>query len=49
MKNDKTCHLDDEGNYYAALDYDYPSIEELYHELIKYKVFNPHVFINISD
>lgn len=37
-KNDKTCHLDDQGDYLASLDYDYPSLEEIYRELLKTKI-----------
>jgi integrin beta 1 len=37
-KNDKTCHLDDQGDYTASLDYDYPSLEEIYRELLRTKI-----------
>lgn len=37
-KNDKTCHLDESGNYLASMDYDYPSLEEIYRELLKTKI-----------
>jgi integrin beta 1 len=37
-KNDKTCHLNDNGDYMASLDYDYPSLEEIYRELLKRRI-----------
>lgn len=37
-KNDKTCHLNEDGDYLASLDYDYPSLEEIYRELLKTKI-----------
>lgn len=37
-KNDKRCHLDEKGDYMASLKYDYPSLEEIYRELLKTKV-----------
>lgn len=37
-KNDKTCHLDANGEYEGSLLYDYPSLEEMYRELVKNKV-----------
>lgn len=37
-KNDKRCHLNDKGEYMASLEYDYPSLEEIYRELLKTKV-----------
>lgn len=37
-RNDKKCHLDQSGNYVAALELDYPSLEEIYHELIRTKI-----------
>jgi integrin beta 1 len=37
-KNDKTCHLNSNGDYMASLEYDYPSLEEIYRELLKSKV-----------
>lgn len=37
-KNDKKCHLNSDGDYMASLDYDYPSLEEIYRELLKAKV-----------
>lgn len=37
-KNDKTCHLNEDGDYMASLDYDYPSLEEIYRELLKAKI-----------
>lgn len=37
-KNDKKCHLDENGKYLKALELDYPSVEEIYHVLIDKKV-----------
>lgn len=37
-KNDKKCHLNDEGDYMASLEFDYPSIEEIYRELTRSKI-----------
>lgn len=37
-KNDKTCHLNEAGDYMASLDYDYPSLEEIFRELLKTKI-----------
>lgn len=37
-KNDKTCHLSEDGDYLASLDYDYPSLEEIYRELLRTKI-----------
>lgn len=37
-KNDKQCYLDENGDYMASLDMDYPSLEEIYRELLKRKV-----------
>lgn len=37
-KNDKTCHLSEDGDYLASLDFDYPSLEEIYRELLKTKI-----------
>lgn len=37
-RNDKSCHLDEKGDYMASLEYDYPSLEEIYRELLKSKV-----------
>lgn len=37
-KNDKRCYLDENGDYTASLDMDYPSLEEIYRELLKRKV-----------
>lgn len=36
-KNPGVCNLDKEGNYVGALDYDYPSLEELYLKLLEKK------------
>jgi protocadherin alpha len=37
-KNDKACHLNDQGDYMASLEFDYPSLEEIYRELVKTKI-----------
>lgn len=37
-KNDKTCHLSETGDYMASLDFDYPSLEEIYRELLRTKI-----------
>lgn len=37
-RNDKTCHLSADGDYLASLDYDYPSLEEIYRELLRTKI-----------
>lgn len=37
-KNDKRCHLDENGDYVASLEMDYPSLEEIYRELLRTKV-----------
>lgn len=37
-KNDKLCHLSDEGDYLESLELDYPSLEDIYRELLKRKV-----------
>lgn len=37
-KNDKRCHLDENGDYTASLDFDYPSLEEIYRELLRSKI-----------
>lgn len=37
-RHDKSCHLDDKGDYIASLEYDYPSLEEIYRELLKTKI-----------
>lgn len=36
--NDRQCHLSAQGEYLATLDQDYPSLEEMYHELGRRKV-----------
>ncbi|KAH8269348.1 hypothetical protein KR018_006001, partial [Drosophila ironensis] len=36
-RNDKQCHLNDAGEYTGSLDYDYPSLEEIYRELLRRK------------
>uniref|UniRef100_A0A1B0DC03 Integrin beta n=1 Tax=Phlebotomus papatasi TaxID=29031 RepID=A0A1B0DC03_PHLPP len=38
MKNDKLCHLNEEGEYLASTKIDYPSVEEIYRTLAKQKV-----------
>lgn len=38
QKNDKKCHLNAEGEYLGSLVYDYPSLEEIYRELVKKKI-----------
>lgn len=38
QKNDKTCHLSEDGDYLASLSYDYPSLEEIYRELLRTKI-----------
>lgn len=37
-RNDKKCHLNTKGEYTASLVQDYPSLEEIYRELINKKV-----------
>lgn len=37
-KNDKTCHLNENGDYMASLEFDYPSLEEIYRELLRAKI-----------
>ena len=37
-RNDKQCHLSLKGDYLASLEYDYPSLEEIYRELMKRKI-----------
>lgn len=41
-KNDKKCHLDDDGTYLASLEMDYPSLEEIYREMLRRKVSIKH-------
>ncbi|KAI8125712.1 Integrin beta-nu [Lucilia cuprina] len=36
--NDKKCHLNAQGEYLGSLEYDYPSLEEIYRELVKRKI-----------
>ncbi|XP_059617120.1 integrin beta-nu [Phlebotomus argentipes] len=38
MKNDKLCHLSDDGEYLASTEIDYPSLEEIYRTLTKHKI-----------
>lgn len=37
-KSDKQCHMGDDGQYIASLEFDYPSLEEIYWILIEHKV-----------
>ncbi|GJQ76950.1 hypothetical protein Trydic_g15147 [Trypoxylus dichotomus] len=37
-KNPGICLVDSDGMYLGALDYDYPSLEEIYRKLLQYKV-----------
>lgn len=37
-RNDRRCHLSAHGEYMAALQLDYPSLEEMYYELVRRKV-----------
>lgn len=37
-KNDKQCHLSESGEYLGSLVYDYPSLEEIYRELLRTKI-----------
>lgn len=37
-KNDKRCHLNADGEYMTSLEYDYPSLEEIYRELLRTKI-----------
>ncbi|XP_017094933.3 integrin beta-nu isoform X1 [Drosophila bipectinata] len=36
-RNDKKCHLNSAGEYTGSLEYDYPSLEEMYRELLRRK------------
>lgn len=38
QRNDKKCHLNEQGEYLGSLQYDYPSLEEIYRELLKRKI-----------
>ncbi|KAL9924309.1 integrin betanu subunit isoform 2-T2 [Glossina fuscipes fuscipes] len=38
QRNDKKCHLNEHGEYLGSLQYDYPSLEEIYRELLKRKI-----------
>lgn len=38
QKNDKQCHLDQNGEYMQSLQQDYPSLEEIYREMLRRKV-----------
>lgn len=44
-KNDKQCHLNDSGDYMASLQMDYPSLEEIYRELLRRKVRSPRLLL----
>lgn len=37
-KNEQVCRLNADGEYTAALDMDYPSLEEIYRALLRNKV-----------
>lgn len=37
-RNAKRCGLDNTGSYVKSLEYDYPSLEEIYKQLLKRKV-----------
>lgn len=37
QRNDKRCHLNKAGEYTGSLAYDYPSLEEIYRELVRRK------------
>lgn len=37
-KNEQVCRLNENGEYMAALDMDYPSLEEIYRALLRNKV-----------
>ncbi|EDW77875.2 uncharacterized protein Dwil_GK24312 [Drosophila willistoni] len=37
-RNDKKCHLSAAGEYTGSLEYDYPSLEEMYRELLRRKI-----------
>ncbi|KAH8419247.1 hypothetical protein KR222_000066 [Zaprionus bogoriensis] len=38
QRNDRRCHLDKSGEYTGSLIYDYPSLEEIYRELLRRKI-----------
>jgi len=38
QRNDKQCHLNKAGEYTGSLNYDYPSLEEIYRELLRRKI-----------
>ncbi|KAH8246535.1 hypothetical protein KR038_011727 [Drosophila bunnanda] len=38
QRNDKKCHLNQAGEYTGSLEYDYPSLEEIYRELLRRKI-----------
>lgn len=37
-KNPGICLIGEDGSYTGALEYDYPSLEEIYRKLVEYKV-----------
>ncbi|XP_001357510.4 integrin beta-nu [Drosophila pseudoobscura] len=37
-RNDRQCHLNRAGEYTGSLEYDYPSLEEIYRELLRRKI-----------
>lgn len=37
-KNPGICTIDPDGTYTKGLEYDYPSLEEVYRKLLKHKV-----------
>ncbi|KAH8378296.1 hypothetical protein KR093_010628, partial [Drosophila rubida] len=38
QRNDRQCHLNADGEYTGSLVYDYPSLEEIYRELLRRKI-----------
>ncbi|EDW03625.1 GH10404 [Drosophila grimshawi] len=38
QRNDRQCHLNQAGEYTGSLVYDYPSLEEIYRELLRRKI-----------
>lgn len=38
LRNDRKCHLDETGEYTESLKFDYPSLEEIYRELVRRKI-----------
>lgn len=37
-KHDRNCHLDESGKYTASGEFDYPSLEEIFHVLLEKKI-----------